>query len=177
MNKENKSSNIRIIICALIVVLIFAGFSLRLFNWQILNEDTYKEISAQSTSYTEVSDATRGEILDVNGKELAVNKTAYNIVLNKIYVVEDSTNDIINKLLDLCDICSIKWIDVLPINIKSGEAIFESESSSELLYITGESMLNDKDLVTADEVLQALSERYDADTIEDLQRRRDVVSV
>ncbi len=177
MNKEKKSSNIRIIICAVIVVLIFAGFSLRLFNWQILNEDTYKEISAQSTSYTEVSDATRGEILDVNGKELAVNKTAYNIVLNKIYVVEDSTNDIINTLLDLCEICDIKWIDVLPINIKSGEAVFESDSSSELLYITGESMLNDKDLVTADEVLQALSERYDAEDTEDLQRRRDIVSV
>ena len=108
MNKEKKSSNIRIIICAVIVVLIFLGFSLRLFDWQILNEDTYKEISAQSTSYTEVSDATRGEILDVNGKELAVNKTAYNIVLNKIYVVEDSTNDIINTLLDLCEICDIR---------------------------------------------------------------------
>ena len=177
MNKEKKNTNVRLIICIVVVVLIFSGFTLRLFNWQILSADTYKEISAQSTSYTEVSDATRGEILDSKGKPLAVNKTAYNIVINKIYVVENSTNDIINTLLDLCEICDIKWIDVLPVNINSGEAVFESDSSSELLYITGESMLNDKDLVTADEVLQALSERYDAEDVEDLQRKRDIVSV
>ena len=83
MSKDNKQQNIRIIICGIIVTLIFCGFTARLFNWQIVNAEQYKEISAKSTSYTEVSDATRGEILDVNGKELAVNKTAYNIVINK----------------------------------------------------------------------------------------------
>lgn len=177
MNKEKKSLNIRIIICCVVVVLIFVGFGFRLFDWQILNVDTYKEISAQSTSYTEVSDATRGEILDVNGKELAVNKTAYNIVINKIYVDEDSTNDIINTLIDLCIACDTKWVDTLPIVVSSDGVSFESDSSSEVLYITGESMLNDKNLVNADEIFDALSKRYNVEDIEDLQRRRDVVSV
>jgi penicillin-binding protein 2 len=95
MSKDNKNSNLRIIICGILTVLIFLGFTIRLFDWQIIHSEEYKEISAQSTSYTEVSDATRGEILDVNGKELAVNKTAYNIVINKIYVAEDSLNDVI----------------------------------------------------------------------------------
>ena len=177
MGKDKKNSNIRLIICGVIVVLIFAVFTIRLFDWQILNEDKYKEISAQSTSYTEVSDATRGEILDVHGKELAVNKTAYNIVINKIYVQENSTNDIINTLLDLCAKCDTKWVDELPIKVKNDVVSFSADSDAELEYIKGESMLNDSDLNTPDEVLDALAQRYKADSIEDTYRRRDVVSV
>ncbi|MDO4747827.1 MAG: penicillin-binding transpeptidase domain-containing protein [Eubacteriales bacterium] len=177
MDKDNNKLNLRIIICAVIVIFIFAAFAIRLFDWQILNSDQYKEISAQSTSYTEVSDATRGEILDVNGKPLAVNKTIYNLVINKIYVQEDSTNDIISTLLDLCQVSKTKWIDVLPITV-DGEAIsFEDDSKAELEYILGESMLDDDDLETASDVLSALAQRYKADNIEDLQRRRDVISV
>ncbi|MBQ7133127.1 MAG: penicillin-binding protein [Ruminococcus sp.] len=177
MSKDKKNSNIRIIICAVLIVLIFCGFTVRLFNWQIINSDEYKEISAQSTSYTEVSDATRGEILDVNGKELAVNKTAYNVVINKIYVAPNSLNNIIYNLLDLCAVCNTKWVDVLPIKIENGAAKFDADIESELYYIVGESMLNDETLSTADEVLNALSERYEVDTVEDINRRRDIVSV
>lgn len=177
MSKDNKKSNIRIIICGIIVTLIFCGFTARLFNWQIINAEQYKEISAKSTSYTEVSDATRGEILDVNGKELAVNKTAYNIVINKIYIKEGEINLVITKLLELCNICSAKWIDTLPIDLVNGELVFESDSEGSLSYITGESMLSDDTLSTPQEILDELAKRYDADKIEDLQTKRDVVSV
>lgn len=177
MSKDNKNSNLRIIICGILVVLIFCGFTMRLFNWQIVNGDQYKEISAKSTSYTEVSDATRGEILDVNGKELAVNKTAYNIVINKIYVKEGEINSIIIRLLQLCHTCNAKWIDALPIDIVNGELSFENDSEGSLSYIKGESMLNDEQLSSPDEILTALAERYDADTIEDLATKRNVVSV
>ncbi|MBE6824457.1 MAG: penicillin-binding protein [Ruminococcaceae bacterium] len=177
MNKDKKNFNGRIVFCLVLVVLIFVLFVARLFNWQIVNSDQYKEISAQSTSYTEMSDATRGEILDVNGKELAVNKTAYNIVINKIYVKEDSTNDIISTLLDLCALCYTKWVDVLPITVYNDVVEFENDSYNELEYIKGESMLDDEDLVTAEDVLFALAKRYKADNNEDLKRMRDVVSV
>lgn len=174
---DNKNSNVRILICGIIVVLVFWGFTLRLFDWQIVNADQYKEISAQSTSYTEVSDATRGEILDVNGKPLAVNETAYNIVINKIYVQNDALNDIINTLLDLCVQCDTKWVDNLPISIQNGEYTFDINSEAELNYITGESMLNDSNLVTANDVLNALAKRYDAEKFTDIYRKRDVISI
>ncbi len=177
MSKDNKKSNLRIIICGVIVVLIFLGFTVRLFNWQIINAEQYQEISAQSTSYNEVSDATRGEILDVNGKELAVNKTAYNVVINKIYVAEGTINDIIWTLLDLSTICSSQWVDVLPISIVDGVATFDENSEAELSYITGESMLNEPELTTADEVLFALSKRYEIENVEDINRLRNIVSV
>lgn len=177
MSKDNIRSNIRLIICGVIVVLIFVGFSIRLFDWQIINSDKYKVISEQSTSYTEVSDATRGEILDVNGKELAINKTAYNIAINKIYVQENTTNDIINTLLDLCSVCKTKWIDTLPIVVDGDTISFETDSTAEVEYITGESMLNDTDLIEASDILFALAERYKVEDIESLARKRDIISV
>ncbi len=177
MSKDNKNLNLRLIICGILVVLIFFGFTARLFNWQIVNADQYKEISAKSTSYTEVSDATRGEILDVNGKELAVNKTAYNIVINKIYISDDEINPIIVKLLQLCYVCNTEWIDALPISIVNSELVFDEDSEASLEYITGESMLNNDELTTPQQVLDELSKRYDADDITDLVTRRNVVSV
>ncbi len=176
MGKDNRNFNVRIIVCAVVVVLIFFGFSLRLFDWQIVKGAQYKEISAQSTSYTEQSDATRGEILDVNGKELVVNETSYNIVINKIYVKEDSTNSVISTLLSLSNVCSIEWVDVLPIVISDGKPVFESNSEAELEYIKGGSMLNSPDLSTAEQILDALAQRYDVNQ-DDINLKRDIVSV
>lgn len=177
MSKENKSFMIRIIICAAIVALIFLGFTIRLFDWQIIHGSQYKVLSAQSTSYTEISDATRGEILDVNGKELAVNQTSYNIAINKIYVKDNTTNEVISSLLDLSATCNIKWIDALPIVTDSTTVSFNPDSEAELSYIKGESMLNNKDLVQASDVLRALAQRYDLEEVTDLKRQRDIISV
>ena len=177
MSKENKSFMIRIIICAAIVALIFLGFTIRLFDWQIIHGSQYKVLSAQSTSYTEISDATRGEILDVNGKELAVNQTSYNIAINKIYVKDNTTNEVISSLLDLSATCNIKWIDALPIVTDSTTVSFNPDSEAELSYIKGESMLNNKDLVQASDVLSALAQRYDLEEVTDLKRQRDIISV
>lgn len=177
MSKENKSFMIRIIICAAIVALIFLGFTIRLFDWQIIHGSQYKVLSAQSTSYTEISDATRGEILDVNGKELAVNQTSYNIAINKIYVKDNTTNEVISSLLDLSATCNIKWIDALPIVTDSTTVSFNPDSEAELSYIKGESMLNNPDLVQASDVLSALAQRYDLEEVTDLKRQRDIISV
>lgn len=112
---------IRMIICSVIILLIFSGFVLRLFDWQIVHGSEYRELSASSTSYTERSSATRGEILDVNGKALAVNQTAYNIAINKIYIRDNETNDIILLLIDLLNKCEGKFRDVLPIHLSGGK--------------------------------------------------------
>lgn len=177
MNRQNKSFTTRIAICGVVVVLIFFGYIMRLFNWQIINTEQYQQISKASTSYTEKSDATRGEILDVNGKELAVNQTSYNIVLNKIYADNDKINDIILTLMSLCSQCNTKWVDALPISIVDGQAQFDNGSEIEVSYIISQSILDDSSLTTADEVLSALSERYDVQDVEDINTRRDIISV
>lgn len=177
MDNEKRSYNARVIICGVVVLLIFCGFAARLFDWQILKGDEYKEISASAAAYTEVSDATRGEILDVKGNPLAVNETAYNIVINKIYVKDGETNNIIMMLIDLCKQCGTKWTDELKITVSDSEASFLPDSENEIEYIKSSSMLDDESLAAADEIFTALCERYDAQGIDDIQLRRDVVSV
>ena len=73
LNKDN--TKVRAGICIAITAIIFLAFVARLFSWQIVNGDNYKQVALSSTTYSEETDATRGEILDVNGVGLTVNKT------------------------------------------------------------------------------------------------------
>ncbi len=176
--KDEKKDNtkLRIIICVVILAVIFGGFALRLFDWQIVHGKEYKELSAASTSYTVVSDATRGEILDVNGKALAVNETAYNVVLNKIYAPERELNGIIINLINILNECGKEYTDALPISMMNGSFVFDEGSDGDVEYIESSAMLN-KEGLTADEIVDGLAERYHADNINDPFTKRSVVSV
>ena len=111
-NEQKKDrSALRIVFCALLLTVILC-FAARLFNWQIIHGEEYKKLSAASTSHTVTSDATRGEILDVNGVPYAVNETAYNVVINKVYSSDESKlNLIIIDLLNILNECGEKYID------------------------------------------------------------------
>ena len=87
-SKKNgkKSKKSRTTVCIIITAAIFAGFAVRLVDWQLVQGKSYKSLAAKSTGYTEKTDATRGEIVDRNGVGLVVNTTKYKIVLNKLYM-------------------------------------------------------------------------------------------
>lgn len=177
--KEEKKDRtpLRVIICAVLLTAIFVCFALRLFDWQIVHGEEYKELSAASTAHTVESDATRGEIFDVDGNPLAVNETAYNVVLNKVYASEnDSMNRIIIDLINILVECGEKYIDELPISIQDGGFVFDEGSEGDVEYIESPVMLN-KEGLTADEIIAGLAERYEADNIADPFTRRSVVSV
>ena len=173
--KKDKSV-VRVIICAVLLVVICAGFAVRLFDWQIVHGEEYKELSAASTSYTVESDATRGEILDVNGKPFAVNETAYNVVLNKIYARDKELNGIIINLINILHECGKDYTDALPISVMDGEFVFDEGSEGDVEYIESPVML-DKEGLTAGEIVDGLAERYKADEIQDPFTKRSVVSV
>lgn len=177
-DKEKKdSSTLRLVLCLLLLAAIFGVFSLRLFNWQIVHGEEYKELSEASTAHTVVSDATRGEILDVNGRPFAVNETAYNVVVNKVYITDDEQlNVIIIDLLNILNECGEKYIDDLPISVQDGGFVFDEGSEGDVEYIESPSMLN-KEGLTADEIMAGLAERYKANIIEDIFTRRAVISV
>ena len=176
-DKKKDTAKIRMIVCVILLLLIFGGFTLRLFDWQIVHGDEYKELSAASTAHTVQSDATRGEILDVGGNPLAVNETAYNIVINKVYASKDSDlNIIIINLLNTLNECGEEYIDELPISIMDGGFVFDEGSGGDVEYIESPVMLNREGL-TADEIIDGLAERYHADNIEDPFTKRSVVSV
>ena len=177
-NKADRKDGtlVRALVCLALVLVIFGVFVLRLFDWQIVHGKEYKEISIASASYTVSSNATRGEILDVNGAELAVNKTTYNIVINRIYIGEGQMNEIIITLLNIMAQSSAKYIDELPISVQGDGFVLDRGAEGDVEYIESSAML-DREGLTADEIVAGLAERYDADYLEDPYLRRAVVSV
>lgn len=176
--KKEKRDTItpRALLCLILVVVIFALFAVRLFDWQIVHGEEYKKLSVASASYQVTSQATRGEILDVKGNGLAVNKTSYQIVINRIYLNENDMNDTIVALIGIMQKCGAKYIDELPISCTDGAYVFDEGSAGDVEYIESESMLN-KENLTADEIINGLKERYKAENITDPATLRAVVSV
>lgn len=158
------NSGIRAAFCALFTILIFAAFAVRLFTWQIIEGDEYKEDALSSTSYTMTTEASRGEILDRNGKELVVNDAGYMIIFNKLYMKEDTENEIIHKLINLMTLRHEEWIDKLPIYIDSnGTYQFMEGNEATVEFIKSKSMLNMNPYSTAEDCMAAFVENYEID--------------
>lgn len=180
-DKKKKGKNIskfRFVVCISIVAVIFSAFIVRLFMWQIVNGETYRNIAVSSTSYTEKTDAPRGEILDRNGNGLTVNKTCYKIVLNRLYIDMDNINQIIERLVSYMDARGEKWQDVLPVIVSdSGRFSFKPESEQEVNLLKSEEFLNLEDTADASVCIEELAKRYNAENITDKKVLRNVLSV
>lgn len=176
--KSEKKDKItpRALLCLILVAVIFTLFAVRLFDWQIVHGEEYKKLSVASTSYTVTSQATRGEILDVNGNPLAVNVTSYQIVINRIYLSDDEMNDVIVGLIGIMNECGAEYIDELPISVVGDQYVLDEGSAGDVEYIESESMLNREGL-SAGEIIDGLAERYDIEGIGDPYLKRSVVSV
>lgn len=175
--KEEKFIQKRTVICLIIVTVIFLGFVARLFSWQIVEGSYYKELAQKSTAYTVTTDATRGEILDRNGKGLAVNKSCYRVELDKLFLDPDTTDKSILKLISLMEKAEEKWIDVLPIEISQGKFVFKKDSASEIKTLKSEEFLNLKNKDTAQLCMTLLTERYKLQNIENKEDLRNLASV
>lgn len=175
--KQNKGI-VRAIICIALVLLIFVLFVIRLYDWQIVHGEEYRELNRESTAFTEVSNATRGEILDVDGNTLVENETAYEIALNKIYISDKDLNSVILKLITIFNACSCKYDDVLPIryNGESYEFTDDRNTNSEIAFIESDAILKKAGL-SAQEIIEGLQKRYNAESISDPIDLRNILSV
>lgn len=160
------------------IVIIAAGvFCARLVKWQIFSSGYYDDIALDTSTYTVESEAVRGEIYDVNGLPLAVNKTGYKIVLNKIYIDEEKLNDTILRLTALLELTGDKWEDELPIiTDKNGEYAFAEDKDSEIASLKSKDNLNMNPYSTAAECMAMLVEKYKCDGYPKKQQR-DIISV
>ena len=176
LNKDN--TKVRAGICIAITAIIFLAFVARLFSWQIVNGDNYKQVALSSTTYSEETDATRGEILDVNGVGLTVNKTCYKIIINRLYVEKNELNSLIESLLMYMDARGEKWQDVLPIVVNSkGEYSFKANSEDEVKTLKSSDYLGVADTLTATDCMSELTNRYKLESYTNHKKRRDIASV
>lgn len=176
---KTSNSGIRAAFCILFTILIFAAFAVRLFSWQVVDSEEYKEEALSSASYTMSTEASRGEILDRNGNELVVNDSGYMITFNKLYMQSGTENEIISKLVELMELRHEDWIDKLPIYIDgSGAYQFKEGYDETIEFIKSKSMLDMNPYSTAEDCMASFAEYFEVDTAKyDKKQLRDIVSV
>ena len=91
-------------------------FGAVLYDAQILHGSENRARSISSNATSEVVPASRGIIIDRNGKVLVSNRLAYTLVFDRSGFTDDaSLNDAILRLIRLCQETGTAWNDTLPI--------------------------------------------------------------
>ncbi|TQI67663.1 penicillin-binding transpeptidase domain-containing protein [Clostridium sp. KNHs216] len=161
----------------LIIFAIMAVYTLRLVDWQILNGSSFLEEASKTSTSTVVMDAARGEILDSNGVGLAVNKTGYAIVFDRVYMKSETQNNTIHQLIQLLNQRGEKWTDILPIKLNAkGQYEFVSGMDKEIATLKSADYANVNSYATADLCMAHLIEKYKV-TGYSAEEARNIVSV
>ncbi|MBO7217564.1 MAG: hypothetical protein J6V50_02570 [Clostridia bacterium] len=105
----------RLAVLSIILAIIFLFYTVRVFSLQISNAETYINQALGISKRTVTIKAQRGEILDQNGRRIAVNREGYNIVFNKSYLKTENLNSTILSLSRLLKKHDTEWFDLLPI--------------------------------------------------------------
>ena len=112
---KQKTNRVRLILLAALVFTAFLLSCVRLMQYQIVEGATYRETANKKTISTVSVKAARGEIVDRYGRSLAINKVAFNIVFDRVFMPEGRENEIIASLIDLMEDSGEEWVDELPI--------------------------------------------------------------
>ncbi len=124
-----KRQKTRLSALAVFMAIIMLVYTIRVFSLQIQNAETYIN-QALGISYRTVAvKAQRGEILDSDGRKIAVNREGYNIVFNKAYLKTEKMNSTILALINLLEDRNGEWFDNLPIT-KTAPYSFEGSDAA-----------------------------------------------
>lgn len=114
MKEKNLLRRVGVLVALVILVLLL--YLLRLMQLQVvMGADFAKEIEEGWESIQTIK-AARGEILDRNGRPMAVNTIGRDVVIDQAYLVPGSTNDVILKLIRIMEDADEEWIDTLPLS-------------------------------------------------------------
>lgn len=170
----NRRGTVLLIITLVLVAVIVA----RLFFWQVIEGDKYKEVAKNNASFSITSDITRGEILTSDGKPLATNRTIYNVMLKDSYIDDKDMNSTIIKVFDVLATRNEDFVDMLPILYENGSYSFAEEDNENCLeYLQSEAMLNTGVYTLPQQYIDDLVKRYECENIKDKALQRNVISV
>lgn len=159
--KEKKGRFIALIV---IFLCIFLFFSLILVKTQIINGDKYVQISSVSSSSTQIK-ASRGQILDRNGKVLVGNRQGNNIIFDASEFPsvskQEERNEIILSLINLFEKYNVEWINELPIELdEKGNYAFIADRESDIAKLEARDMLHLNKYATADDCMTEIISRF-----------------
>ncbi len=159
--KRQTALNVLSVLLALVLILYVA----RIYSLQVVNADKYSSAAKGSaTVRTSVLKASRGEILDCFGRQIAVNRDGYNVVFNKAYV-KDNLNEVILSLTKLMDESGFEYIDKLPLQ-KSSPYGFNGSSTDKLIKTLGLAHF-----ATSEDCFKRLVEKYNLENFSDNEQR------
>ena len=128
---DSKQFHARLYGVTVIMAALFLLFFGVLYNLQIVNGATYRERSAKRIARVETVEASRGELLDCNGRVLVSNRATYQVTLDvSMLGTPKERNATLLQLLEVCRREGVVWADTLPISRSAPYVYTLGESSA-----------------------------------------------
>ncbi len=164
MNLPGGKKRLIALICiSLLTVLLLVG---RLYNMQVTNAAQYLAQTGRTIVRTTEVESIRGEIFDRYGRPLVQNSTGYNLEVDKVSLGEGDLNTLLLESVHLLDMRGEAYADNLPVSQAPYSYTIEVEAAGTMARRL-RSTLDTLSLpveATADELMEALFERYKIDS-------------
>ena len=146
-------------------ILVFVGVLVKV---QLIDGEKYASAVNTAKQTTVTIHATRGEIVDRNGKPIVENRQGYSIVFNYSYFPSKKENternSIIISLIRLFEANNTEWENDLPIVIDaSGGLVYKADSEKEIEVMKGKDYLNLNSYATAQNCYDTMVEMFEID--------------
>lgn len=120
---------------AIFFIMILAMLSLcciDLMKIQIVDGSAYFEKAQTTRMASQVITSPRGEIVDKAGNEIVINKTGFNVIIEKAFFPSENSeiNRVIWGIAHILDRDGVEWIDNLPITAEKPYEYIEGQDSS-----------------------------------------------
>ena len=159
-----KSFTIRVSVLAAVIVVMLTLFFLRLMDFQVVHGEEYQQMIQQSWESVQTVKAARGEILDRNGRPLAVNTIGRDVVIDQAFLEPGSLNDVILKLIGIMEEAGESWIDNLPLSQEAPFTFMGGYDAADAEVSRLKEFLGLAQYATAEDVVYHLKRRYDLET-------------
>ncbi len=173
---DKKTFNKRFIFIYVFLAIFTVVCIAQLFNLQIVNGDEYKEQAENRLVRACTIKAPRGEMVDRYGVPLVTNSMGYYILLQSVDRKDDTLNETISALIDICNQDNIEYFDDFPISGAPYKFTFSGANEKEALEKwKDENGLKKYD--TAEEILNHYFEKYEISEDFSASKARDIVAV
>ena len=135
-------------------------------RYQLVEGESYRILSDKTTLSTATMKASRGEILDRYGRNIATSRVGHSVVLNYVFLPSiskqsDKLNKIILQITSILKEDSEQWVDNLPISTTT-PINYISENASGIKSL--QTLLKISSNVTASDALKLLCDKYNIDS-------------
>lgn len=156
------AERLRSVLLAVTVIASLALCGVRLMTVQIVDGEEYLRASKTSVEGLQTIQATRGEIVDVNGLPIIQNKVGFNVIIQKAFFPTDlqKSNEIILQVARLLEKDGLNWVDTIPVT-KTLPYSFLRDQDRAVQTMKSSGYLRLAPYATADDCINALITRYD----------------